>query len=350
MNTGSGAITGAAGSTRSAYLTAVATTDSDITADVSLNTVATGGGAYVSIIGRRVASTTDYRAKLRYTSNGQITAQLVRVVAGVETALTTIVVPGLTLAAGDRIRYRLQVTGTTATTLRLKVWRTGAAEPATWLGTATDTTPALQVPGHLGVQLYTSSSWTGAAPIVRIDNLRATTTGAAPATNVGPTASFTSTPTNLSVAFDASGSTDTDGTITAYAWNFGDGTTGTGRTTTHAYATAGTYTVTLTVTDDDDATATTTAPVIRHRPTAAQRRADRVVHLRADQPERRVRRLRFDRHRRHHHQLRLELRRRHHRHRPHHQPHLRRRRHLHRRAHRHRRRRGDRHHQRAPSR
>ena len=175
VNTGTGAITGAAGSTRSAYLTAATATDVDLVVDVALGTAATGGGAYVSIIGRRVASTTDYRAKLRYTSNGRITAQLVRVVAGVETALTTIVVPGLTLAAGDRIRYRLQVTGTTATTLRLKVWRSGTAEPTTWLSSITDATPAaLRSAGHPGVQLYTSSSWTGAAPIVRIDDLRVT--------------------------------------------------------------------------------------------------------------------------------------------------------------------------------
>lgn len=45
---------------------------------------------------------------------------------------------------------------------------------------------------------------------------------------MAPTASFTSTVTDLSVAFYASGSTDSDGSIASYSWNFGDGSTGTG--------------------------------------------------------------------------------------------------------------------------
>ncbi|CAD5991104.1 conserved exported protein of unknown function [Agreia sp. COWG] len=68
--------------------------------------------------------------------------------------------------------------------------------------------------------------------------------------NVAPTASFTSTVTDLSVAFYASGSTDSDGSIASYSWNFGDGSTGTGVNPSHAYAIAGSYPVTLNVTDN----------------------------------------------------------------------------------------------------
>lgn len=52
----------------------------------------------------------------------------------------------------------------------------------------------------------------------------------------------------LTVAFDASGSTDDRG-IASYSWNFGDGSTGTGVAITHTYNTGGTFIVTLTVTD-----------------------------------------------------------------------------------------------------
>ncbi len=83
-----------------------------------------------------------------------------------------------------------------------------------------------------------------------------------PPANVAPTASFTSSVTNLTAGFNASASTDTDGTITGYAWNFGDGTTGTGVTASHTYATAGTYTVTLTVTDNGGLTGTQTGSVV----------------------------------------------------------------------------------------
>ena len=73
--------------------------------------------------------------------------------------------------------------------------------------------------------------------------------------NAKPTAAFTSTTTNLTAAFDGSGSTDSDGTIASYAWDFGDGATGSrGKPPNHTYAAAGTYTVKLTVTDNDGAT------------------------------------------------------------------------------------------------
>jgi len=82
-------------------------------------------------------------------------------------------------------------------------------------------------------------------------------TVSAPPENDPPTASFTYDCTELSCAFDASGSSDSDGSIQSYAWNFGDGHTDSGMTTSHTYAAGNTYTVTLSVTDDDQTTATT---------------------------------------------------------------------------------------------
>lgn len=259
VNSGSAAITGAVGANRSAYLTSVSTTDVDLAIDATVTDTPTGGGVYTSVIARRVAASTDYRAKLRFQGNGRVTAQLVRVVANAETVLTSLMVPDLVLAAGDTVRVRVQVTGTAPTTLRLKVWRAGTAEPSGWLSTATDTPPpSLQAPGHIGLLVFTSGSWTGARPVLRFDNLSATTS---PAANAGPTAAFTSTTSGLTASFDAGTSSDTDGTIVAYAWTFGDGSTGTGITPQRTYAAAGTYSVTLTVTDEDGATATSTAPV-----------------------------------------------------------------------------------------
>ncbi len=93
------------------------------------------------------------------------------------------------------------------------------------------------------------------------DSVTKSVTVTAPPVNQPPTAAFTATPTNLSVAFDGTGSTDPDGTIASYAWTFGDGASSTSATPTHAYAGSGTYTVKLTVTDNDGATDTATKSV-----------------------------------------------------------------------------------------
>ncbi len=79
-------------------------------------------------------------------------------------------------------------------------------------------------------------------------------------TNSAPVASFTSTTSGLSAAFDASGSTGSGG-LAGYAWTFGDGSTGAGLAPAHTYAAAGTFTVNLTVTDNQGATAAKTGTV-----------------------------------------------------------------------------------------
>ena len=78
-----------------------------------------------------------------------------------------------------------------------------------------------------------------------------------PSANVTPTASFTSSCTDLACSFDGSGSSDSDGTITNYTWSFG----GTGITANNTFASAGTYAISLSVTDNNGATNTTTQNV-----------------------------------------------------------------------------------------
>lgn len=62
-------------------------------------------------------------------------------------------------------------------------------------------------------------------------------------TEYDPIASFTATPTALSVAFNSAGSSNAIG----YAWDFGDGNKSALANPTHVYAGSGTYTVTLSV-------------------------------------------------------------------------------------------------------
>jgi PKD repeat protein len=66
---------------------------------------------------------------------------------------------------------------------------------------------------------------------------------------------------NLTLAVDATGSTDPDGTIANYTWDFGDGTAGYGMTAVHEYGEDGTYTVKLNLTDNLDGTNSTSKEV-----------------------------------------------------------------------------------------
>ena len=78
--------------------------------------------------------------------------------------------------------------------------------------------------------------------------------------NDAPSASFTSSATDLSVDFTDT-SSDSDGSITSWSWDFGDGNTSTEEDPSHTYGADGTYSVSLTVTDNEGATDTATNDV-----------------------------------------------------------------------------------------
>ncbi len=160
-----------AGSSASANLTNVQVTGSDLRATVSLDKTASGGGLYLSVIGRRVSANNDYRSKLRFTSNGEVHAHLARTVSGTEVALAGGRVPGLTYAPGDRFHVRLRTVGTRPTSVAVKVWRVGAAEPNAWTFSGSDTTAALQAQGGVGFFTYLSSSSSSAPVAVAFDDL-----------------------------------------------------------------------------------------------------------------------------------------------------------------------------------
>ena len=263
---GLGRVSTTAGASRTITLGSVAATDTDLRARLGFDKTQTGGGSYVGIIGRRVNSTNDYRLKLRFQSNGSVTAQLVRIVNGTETVVQNLsTVPGLTVNGGEFVRVRLQVTGTNPTNLAAKVWKDGTAEPTAWQLQATDASASLQANGSVGIWDYLSGSATNGPVTMLIDDVVAGPVGGGtpPPTNAAPSAALTSSVTGLDVAVDGSGSSDGDGTVESYSWNWGDGTpAGSGVTAAHTYAVAGTYTITLTVTDDDGATGTSSSTVV----------------------------------------------------------------------------------------
>jgi PKD repeat protein len=151
-----------------AQLAGVSSSSVEVTAAVVLDKRPNTAAVYVGTIGRRVGAA-DYRLKLKIDANGAVTIYGVRL-AGGETTLQSQVVPGLMYTAGSRLNTRLQVTGTSPTTLRAKVWLSSTPEPASWQVSATDSTAALQTTGSVGLHTYVSSSATNAPWPIRFDD------------------------------------------------------------------------------------------------------------------------------------------------------------------------------------
>jgi large repetitive protein len=164
----------AAGAGPTAYLGSVSSSSTTVSASFSLDKVANGGGAYVSLVGRRLSATADYRVKVVIGSGGAVTASLVAISGTTQTTLQSATVPGVTYAAGDVLHVKLQVTGAAPTTLAAKVWKGGVTEPASWLLSKTDATSGLQAPGAVGIAPYLSGSATNAPVTVSVDDFLAT--------------------------------------------------------------------------------------------------------------------------------------------------------------------------------
>lgn len=161
-----------AGTGPSAYLNAVSARDIDATVDVSLDKVATGNGAYVTLAVRH-SSTGDYRAKVQYLSSGALKLMLTTMVNGTERTLASTNLTTLNLGAGDVIRIELSAVGSGTTTLGAKVWNPSGTAPAAWQVTATDTAPELQVAGSIGLITYLTGTATNAPLTAAFDNLTA---------------------------------------------------------------------------------------------------------------------------------------------------------------------------------
>ncbi len=77
------------------------------------------------------------------------------------TNTTVLTVPaGITVAAGETIRLRVEATGVSPTVLRAKVWTVGSAEPATWTASVTDSFAGLQAAGSVGLMSYIGATVT----------------------------------------------------------------------------------------------------------------------------------------------------------------------------------------------
>jgi len=160
----------------SAYLAGVSNTTTETDTTFTDNNTSTGtAGVYVYVDGRRVSTNNEYDARIRLTPTGGVAVELTKY-AGSATATaidSEVTLPGVTFTPGTLINVRFQVSGTSPTTLKVKVWPSTSAQPSAWTLTATDSSAGLQAAGAVGLTTYLSGSTTNAPTAVEFNSFSA---------------------------------------------------------------------------------------------------------------------------------------------------------------------------------
>ncbi|MFD7078183.1 hypothetical protein ACFV9G_28515 [Nocardioides sp. NPDC059952] len=148
------------GGTTESRLGEVSATDVDATVSVGVDRLPDAGYVW-SILGARVSGADHYASRLRFNPDGTVGLHLVRSGTPVVGANA---VAGLSVAPGDRLMVRLQVTGTSPATVRTKVWPAGSEEPSGWTYELSDSTAANQAAGGVMLRSFGSST-IGTTPV-----------------------------------------------------------------------------------------------------------------------------------------------------------------------------------------
>lgn len=134
--------------------------DSDRSATVATDVLATGGGHFGSLVARSTDDgATCYLARLEFSTTQTVILTLRKRVAGTETLLVQ-QTTGLTHAANTRFGLRLQVAGSR---LRARAWLASGAQPDTWQLDLTDT--SITAAGRVGHRSILSSANTNSLPV-----------------------------------------------------------------------------------------------------------------------------------------------------------------------------------------
>lgn len=132
----------------------------------------TSSGGVRLTVGPRVLDNSDrYFADVRLQGDGGVALALGLEVEGIERRLWEETPPGLGVEAGEAVQVRVRATGTSPTTLEVKVWRPEEPEPDAWTGSVTDDTSALQVPGGVALGTQLSGAATNAPVLAVLDEL-----------------------------------------------------------------------------------------------------------------------------------------------------------------------------------
>jgi PKD repeat protein len=165
VSSGTGNIADAAGTTATELLTSVSSSRTDTTVTLTTDIAPSGGGAFISAIGRQVGSVA-YEGRAWISASGAVQVQLLQ--SG--TTIQSAVVGGVTYAPGMQLNLRVQVFGTSPTTIQAKLWPATQAQPSNWQISATDSTAALQAAGNVGLKAYLSGAASPSPVTVKFAN------------------------------------------------------------------------------------------------------------------------------------------------------------------------------------
>ncbi len=163
-----------AGTGPTASLNQVSTASTDMLFTMAVNKLPiAGSGVHLSTVGRKTTAAGQYRVKVKVTAAGAVTLTPIRTSStGTETILAAETRVGtIVLQPGTKLKVRVQVTGSSPTTLRARAWLASATEPSTWTVSTTDSTAGLQTAGAVGFAGYLSTATTNAPILIAFDDL-----------------------------------------------------------------------------------------------------------------------------------------------------------------------------------
>ncbi|QRV28821.1 hypothetical protein I6J39_17010 [Streptomyces californicus] len=146
-------------------LASASAADQDLRFDWSLNSLPVGDSAYIFPMVRASGATSMYFGRVQVAASGAMTLTLRKRVGG-ETQLGSAYATGLTYAPGAWYTVRLSIIGST---LAMKMWLRGTAEPTGWQLSVTDSD--LTAPGSVGCRSLLGSAATTASLTASFDNL-----------------------------------------------------------------------------------------------------------------------------------------------------------------------------------
>jgi len=194
------AVNGAAGtvvlsttaSLAKAILSDVSVQEVDMRARVAVDRIPQGEDVYVWLAGRSNSGGTEYRGRIAL-GQGSVSLRAERASTDAVTDIGAEVQTSVTYGPAAYIWARMELTGTNPTTIRMKVWADGQPEPVAWNLTVTDSQPALQAPGSVGLEATLGSAVSNTPIQVSFDDLRVTDLQAPPCPTATPTSTATAT-------------------------------------------------------------------------------------------------------------------------------------------------------------